>query len=58
MDVESEPIPDTDESNIVLHVKGKTGSREVVARTRRLDVMEVIDFMQEISVFRGCNLLR
>ena len=32
-DVESEPTGDPDEANIIVHVKGKTGSREVVART-------------------------
>jgi integrase len=33
MDVDTEPLIDGDGSNIVLHVNGKTGSREVVART-------------------------
>jgi integrase len=33
MDVESTPISNSDDTNVVLHVKGKTGSREVVART-------------------------
>ena len=32
-DVKSEPTSDPDEVNIIVHVKGKTGSREVVART-------------------------
>jgi integrase len=32
-DVDSEPVADSDEVNIILHVKGKTGSREVVSRT-------------------------
>ena len=32
-DVESEPTNDPDKVNIIVHVKGKTGSREVVART-------------------------
>jgi integrase len=33
MDVDTEPSDDGDESNIILHVNGKTGSREVVSRT-------------------------
>ena len=33
MDVDSEPVAKSDEVNIILHVKGKTGIREVVART-------------------------
>ena len=33
MDVDSEPAKDSDEVNIILHVTGKTGIREVVART-------------------------
>jgi integrase len=33
MDVDSQPISESDESNIILHVNGKTGSREVVARS-------------------------
>ena len=32
-DVESEPTTDPSEVNIIVHVTGKTGSREVVART-------------------------
>ena len=33
MDVDSEPTEDNDNPNIILHVSGKTGTREVVART-------------------------
>jgi len=33
MDVDTEPTSDNEEANIILHVKGKTGSREVVARS-------------------------
>lgn len=33
MDVDTEPLEDGEGSNIILHVNGKTGSREVVART-------------------------
>ena len=32
-DVDSQPIAESDEANIILHVSGKTGSREVVARS-------------------------
>ena len=32
-DIESEPASDPSEADIIVHVKGKTGSREVVART-------------------------
>ena len=32
-DVDSQPIAESEESNIILHVSGKTGSREVVARS-------------------------
>ena len=32
-DVDSEPTEKPDEINIILHVRGKTGAREVVART-------------------------
>jgi integrase len=33
MDVEAEPIVGSEQTNVVLHVTGKTGAREVVART-------------------------
>ena len=33
MDVDSEPANAIDEANIILHVSGKTGTREVVSRT-------------------------
>jgi integrase len=32
-DVDSQPIAESDEANIIIHVSGKTGSREVVARS-------------------------
>ena len=32
-DIDSEPTDKADEFNIILHVRGKTGAREVVART-------------------------
>jgi integrase len=32
-DVDSQPIAESEESNIILHVSGKTGTREVVARS-------------------------
>jgi integrase len=35
-DVDSEPTGNPDEVNIILHVKGKTGTREVVARTHAI----------------------
>ena len=33
MDVDSEPATDGEDANIILHVNGKTGTREVVARS-------------------------
>jgi integrase len=33
MDIDTEPLDHGEGSNIILHVSGKTGSREVVART-------------------------
>lgn len=32
-DIDTEPTDDPDTSNIILHVRGKTGTRDVVART-------------------------
>ena len=46
-DIDSEPTDKPDEFNIILHVRGKTGAREVVARTS-----EVQTYFQRIWELR------
>jgi len=51
MDVDSEPANAIDEANIILHVSGKTGTREVVSRTG-----DILTYFERIWELR-CNEL-
>jgi integrase len=51
MDVDSEPANAIDEANIILHVSGKTGIREVVSRTG-----DILTYFERIWELR-CNEL-
>ena len=51
MDVDSEPSSTIDEANIILHVNGKTGTREVVSRTG-----DILTYFERIWELR-CNEL-
>ena len=51
MDVDSEPSSTIDEANVILHVNGKTGTREVVSRTG-----DILTYFERIWELR-CNEL-